>query len=136
MASIPMNPPMIVSVPDTVSGGGRVAGRPASDAPAGQEVTASGESLPPSAVQTAPERQPPADDMRRQAEALAEKARAQATSMRRKLEFNIDEESHEVTIMVRDAETGRLIRQIPPQEVLDLAERLSETVGVLFRSVV
>ena len=136
MASIPMNPPMALPIPETVPGSARVVGRPASDASGRQDVVTSGEPLPLAGEQSAAERQPPADELRRQAEALAERAREQATSMRRKLEFNIDEESHEVTIKVRDAETGRLIRKIPPQEVLDLAERLSETVGVLFRSVV
>ncbi len=136
MATIPMNPPMALPTPETVSGSARVAGRPASEASGRQEVTSSGEVLPLSGMRAGDGRQPPADELRRQAEALAEKVREQATSMRRKLEFNIDEESHEVTIKVRDAETGRLIRQIPPQEVVDLAERLSETVGVLFRSVV
>ena len=68
--------------------------------------------------------------------ALQQRLQEQALPLRRKLEFDFDRNSRELVIKVRDAETGRLIRQIPPQEVVDLAERLAETVGVLFRSVV
>lgn len=44
----------------------------------------------------------------------------------RNLEFAFAESSGRVIITVREAETGNIIRQIPPEEVLALAELMSE----------
>jgi len=37
-----------------------------------------------------------------------------------------------VMVTVTDESTGEVIREIPPSEVLDLAARLEEMVGLLF----
>jgi flagellar protein FlaG len=44
----------------------------------------------------------------------------------RNLEFTVDESSGRVIITVRDPETGKIIRQIPPEELLVIAKLVSE----------
>lgn len=56
----------------------------------------------------------------------------------RKLSFSINEVTQGVVVEVRDVETDELIRQIPPEYVLKLAEQLADmsaddAVGVLLK---
>ena len=44
----------------------------------------------------------------------------------RNLEFAVDESSGRVIITVREPETGKIIRQIPPEELLVIARLVSE----------
>lgn len=57
----------------------------------------------------------------------------------RQLNFSVDEASSKLVVKVTDAESGKVIRQIPSEEVLKLTERLQDfrtevgkTVGLLF----
>ena len=57
----------------------------------------------------------------------------------RQLNFSVDEGSNKQVVKVTDAESGKIIRQIPSEEVLKLSERLQElqievgtAVGLLF----
>lgn len=52
--------------------------------------------------------------------------------VRRTLHFSIHEETGQVVIEVKDAESYELIRQIPPESVLNLAKHLDEFKGLLF----
>ncbi len=49
-----------------------------------------------------------------------------------RLEFSIHEETGRTVIKVIDQQTGKVIKQLPPEEVLDLAAKLEEMSGVLF----
>lgn len=49
-------------------------------------------------------------------------------SLSRDLHFSIDEGSGRTVITVMDTETKEVIRQIPPEEVIALAQRLREAV--------
>ena len=44
----------------------------------------------------------------------------------RNLEFTVDESSGKVIITVRESESGKIIRQIPPQELLSIARLISK----------
>ncbi len=44
----------------------------------------------------------------------------------RNLEFSVDESSGRVIITVREPETGKIVRQIPPEELLVIAKLVSE----------
>ena len=44
----------------------------------------------------------------------------------RNLEFSVDEASGRVIITVREPETGKIVRQIPPEELLVIAKLVSE----------
>jgi flagellar protein FlaG len=48
------------------------------------------------------------------------------------LQFSVHEASGEIMVTVRDESSGEVIREIPPSEMLDLAARLGEMVGLLF----
>ena len=48
------------------------------------------------------------------------------------LQFSVHEASGEIMVTVREESSGEVIREIPPSEMLDLAARLGEMVGILF----
>ncbi|MEA1899942.1 MAG: flagellar protein FlaG [Thermodesulfobacteriota bacterium] len=48
------------------------------------------------------------------------------------LEFSMHEESGRSIIKVVEKDTGDLIRQIPPDDVLDLIIRMGDVLGILF----
>ena len=49
------------------------------------------------------------------------------------IEFSIDEDSVRTVVKVIDRETEEVIRQIPSQEMLDLAQALDKLQGLLIR---
>ena len=49
------------------------------------------------------------------------------------LEIEIDSDLHKVVIKVLNGESGEIIRQIPSQELLDLAKHLNDPKGLLVR---
>lgn len=53
--------------------------------------------------------------------------------MRRDLRFSVDEETGRTVVKVLDSRSGEVIRQIPPEEMLALAEDLERLQGLLFR---
>lgn len=55
-------------------------------------------------------------------------------SVKRNLEFSIDEQSGKVIVKVIASETGEIVRQIPSAEALKLAESLSNASHVLFNA--
>lgn len=54
--------------------------------------------------------------------------------VRRNLEFSVDKDTQRVVVKVIDAESGEVVRQIPPDSVLELAKYLREreNKGLLF----
>lgn len=48
------------------------------------------------------------------------------------LSFSVDEASDSVVVQVVDSESGKVVRQIPPDEVLALKRRLESMTGMLF----
>jgi flagellar protein FlaG len=54
----------------------------------------------------------------------------------RNLEFRVDDSTGETVITVRDASTGDVIRQIPNEEALAIAQRFSANSGTLFDQMV
>jgi len=53
-------------------------------------------------------------------------------SIKRNLEFSIDQHSGQVVVKVIASETGEVVRQIPSEEALKLADSLSSASNVLF----
>jgi flagellar protein FlaG len=47
------------------------------------------------------------------------------------LQFSVHEASGQVKVVVREESTGKLIREIPTEEVLNLAARFNEMVGLI-----
>lgn len=54
--------------------------------------------------------------------------------MRKGLAFKIDESSGKNIVSVMDVESGDIIRQIPNEEALKLAQKLSEVTGLLMKT--
>ncbi len=54
--------------------------------------------------------------------------------MRKGLAFKIDEHSGTNVVSVMDIESGDLIRQIPNEEALKLARKLTEVTGLLMKT--
>jgi flagellar protein FlaG len=73
----------------------------------------------------------PGADVDVRMEAIAERLQEFVRDSRRRLEFEVDRSSGEVSILVRHAETGKLLRTIPPEEARVLAERMSAGEAVL-----
>lgn len=46
-------------------------------------------------------------------------------------EFSIHEQTREIMVKVIDRETGELIREIPPEKILDLIAKMWELAGIL-----
>lgn len=48
------------------------------------------------------------------------------------LQFSIHEPSGQMVVKVTDGSTGEVIREIPSEEILNLADRLDEMIGLIF----
>lgn len=77
------------------------------------------------------------DVVRKQLEAAVARLKEYADGQQRELNFSIDEGSEQLVIKVFNANTGELVRQIPNEEALKLAEQFSvPDSGALFDSIV
>jgi len=84
----------------------------------------------PAAVETAPAR-------RGEGPARVDEAVARINDfvqvVQRDLRFSVDAATGRTVVKVVDAETDQVVRQIPADEILAIAENLQELQGVLFR---
>jgi flagellar protein FlaG len=48
------------------------------------------------------------------------------------LQFSVNKESGRIVVTVTDEETGKVIREIPPEEIVKFAEKFDEMVGMIF----
>lgn len=71
---------------------------------------------------------------REQVEGAVSSIREFMQSVRRDINFSIDDGSGRVVVKVTDSSTGDVIRQIPSEEALQLAENLSEVRSLLFKA--
>jgi|YelNatPaOPRAMG01_1025707.scaffolds.fasta_scaffold50731_2 flagellar protein FlaG len=62
---------------------------------------------------------------------LAEEIQRYLSEVNVSLSFDVDDKTHDVVVKVINRETGKLIRQIPPEELLKLRQKLEELVGVM-----
>ncbi len=51
-----------------------------------------------------------------------------------RLVFNVDKKTGEIVVKIVDPKTNEVIRQIPPEELLRVREKLDELVGILFEA--
>lgn len=97
----------------------------AKKAPAGERVPA---------VEAAPAPAPPAEKPVQApdaARAVARQIEAYLRSNGRSVEFSVDADSGRTVVSVRDKETGELIRQIPGDEVLRIAQAMKELTSLI-----
>jgi flagellar protein FlaG len=55
-------------------------------------------------------------------------------SVRRNINFSVEDTSGRVVVKVTDSTSGDIIRQIPSEEALQLAESLEEVRSLLFKA--
>lgn len=48
------------------------------------------------------------------------------------LEIVVHEQTGRIKVTVIDKETGEMIREVPPQQILDLMAKIDEMIGILF----
>jgi len=65
---------------------------------------------------------------------LVEKLRSQMQDIQRDLSFSVDDSTGDVVVRVIDGESGKIVRQIPSEEILRLTERLDEMRSLLFEA--
>jgi flagellar protein FlaG len=92
---------------------------PSTEAAAGHEVAEKARTAEPNAVET------------RKLEQALGNVTAHVQNLHRSLHFSVDEKSGETVVRVVDSETQEVIRQIPSEELLAIADRLRSTAGVL-----
>jgi len=63
-----------------------------------------------------------------------EKLNKLVQSQRTNVSFSVDEDAHATVIKVFKTETGELIKQFPPDEILAMKARISKNVGWLYDS--
>jgi len=63
---------------------------------------------------------------------MAEKTQAYLDDLRIKLDFEVYEETGDMVIRIFNRETEELLREIPPENLLELHHKVAELRGVLF----
>jgi flagellar protein FlaG len=59
-----------------------------------------------------------------------------AKAMNHRLSFSIDDETHDIIVKVVDAETDKVIRELPPAELQKLHKSIKEAVGLLINKLI
>lgn len=67
-------------------------------------------------------------EMRQIVDELAKMAR----SFNRRLEFSINEDTNQVIVKIIDQDSGDVVKQIPPEDVVRVHARIREAIGLLF----
>ena len=57
-----------------------------------------------------------------------------ASMMRKGLAFRVDDSSGANVVSVLDVDSGEVLRQIPSEEALELAAKLTEATGILMKT--
>ena len=68
------------------------------------------------------------------ATSAVEKFKTLVHELQRNLDFSVDDSSGQVVVKVIDGESGKLIRQIPSEDLLRLSERLEDMRSLLFKA--
>lgn len=51
--------------------------------------------------------------------------------MNRSIQFSVDDDTHDIVVSLVDKESGKVIRQLPPESVLRLREHMAEVSGLI-----
>jgi len=80
-------------------------------------------------IETKPQKPQKVDETR--IERIAEAMDNYVKSVQRDLNIRVDHDTDKVIVKVLSRDTGEVIREIPPEELLRLASRMEEMAGVL-----
>lgn len=73
-------------------------------------------------------------DKRGQIDSAVKSMQSYAQSVTRNLNFSIDDSTGDVVVKVIDGESGKVVRQIPSEEVLKLAAQLDDMRSLMFEA--
>lgn len=79
---------------------------------------------------TPPQQQPEPEQVQKAVESMKQLIEAKAPNS---LAFSIDDSTGKTIVKITDAETGEMIRQIPSEEMLEIARSLDKMQGMLLR---
>ncbi len=65
---------------------------------------------------------------------IINKINENVSRLNKDVRFSYNDTIKSLVVKVIDAKTGRVIREIPPQQVINLQKKLSEVVGIIFDS--
>lgn len=84
-------------------------------------------------VQPKPQ-QPEAEekDLSADAKQVVEEVNKIVEKFNSRVSFSVDPDTKKTMILVRDKETGEVIRQIPAKEMLDLMKKMEEIAGIIY----
>lgn len=63
---------------------------------------------------------------------VADQIRQAASAFSKKLDFLFDKATGRLVVRVMNADTNEVIREMPPQKLLELAAKIQEDLGVIF----
>lgn len=76
----------------------------------------------------------PASVLLESANSAAQAFKSLVQDIQRNLDFSVDDSSGQVVVKVIDGDSGKLVRQIPSEELLRLSERLEDMRSLLFKA--
>lgn len=82
------------------------------------------------APEPAPQQQPEPQQLQRAVESMKQMIEAKAPNS---LAFSIDDSTGKTIVRITDAQTGEMIRQIPSEEMLEIAQALDRMQGLLLQ---
>lgn len=105
-----------------------------SDAPATAASSAVGERAVPAVAEAQPPRDMPdtGEGMNEMLEGLSQRLNEFVQQNARELEFRVNQDGGRIVILVRQSETGEVLRTIPPDEALGLVNNLGDGAAALF----
>lgn len=82
-------------------------------------------------TQAKPENRKSIRDAQEEIQGALDQLNSAVSVFHRSVRFNLHHDSGQVQVNVVNTDSGKVIREIPPSEVLDMAERIRDFIGVL-----
>lgn len=86
--------------------------------------------VPAAVSEPTPQQQPQPEQVQKAVESIKQMIEAKAPNS---LAFSIDDSTGKTIVRITDAQTGEMIRQIPSEEMLEIARSLDRMQGMLLR---
>ncbi|MFA7269339.1 MAG: flagellar protein FlaG [Sterolibacterium sp.] len=122
---------MSISIPTALRGGGNLPSAASAGPGSGAVATQNPGAAVAAALQAAATTQQ--QQSSQQVQQAYEKIKAAVAPMAQNLQFSMDESSGKTVVRVVDSSTQEVIRQIPSEEVLKMAQELDRMQGLLLR---
>ncbi|MCD4734679.1 MAG: flagellar protein FlaG [Bacteroidales bacterium] len=78
----------------------------------------------------------PSQISREDVEGMVEALKDLTQTLQTKLNFSVDEGTNNIVVKIIDKNTDKVIRQIPPEELLELQEKMQDLTGFLLSNIV